>query len=153
MNPIQKMTQRGMTLLEVTLAVAIFTVVIGITAQSLASYYIAMDVQEQRIEAAQSARTVLTALRNKRDETRNNFPGELLEWIQTQNIENWPGYVHSGGEARHLANHEIMVRALNLEGADAADTDNPIVVQVVSRWNDRRGRAIDVTLASALTDR
>ena len=38
--------ERGVTLIEITLAVAIFAGVIGVTAQALMSFYVSIDVQE-----------------------------------------------------------------------------------------------------------
>ena len=38
----------GVTLMELTMAVALFSVVLGATAQSLISYYVALDTQNQR---------------------------------------------------------------------------------------------------------
>ena len=58
--------KRGVTLIEVTMAVAIFAVVIAVSAQSILSFYVAIDMQEDRIVATHAARAVLAALREMR---------------------------------------------------------------------------------------
>ena len=52
----------GVTLMEVTLAVALFAVAIAMSAQALISFYAAIDVQEQRVEAMQAAAEIYKSM-------------------------------------------------------------------------------------------
>jgi prepilin-type N-terminal cleavage/methylation domain-containing protein len=159
----------GMTLLEITIAMALFAVVIGVTATSLASFYVNMDVQEQRIEAMHSCRAVLDALREKRAEfvdigleNASEFPMGLVEWIEDQNTEGWTAFLRGYnfdpetgapvGPAQ-LSDHAITVQVSNADGGSVTADSNPIQVHVVSSWNDRQGRPLQVELVSLLADR
>jgi prepilin-type N-terminal cleavage/methylation domain-containing protein len=143
--------ERGVTLMEVTMAVAIFAAVIAVTAQSLMSFYVTMDSQEQRIEAVQSCRAVLGALREKRDEFSSNFPAGLLGWINSQNEANWAEYLRTGTAHEILKNNTLTVNCFGMGGAAASDADNPIQVLVVSRWTDRKGRPMEAEVTTILT--
>lgn len=159
----------GMTLLEITIAMALFAVVIGVTATSLASFYVNMDAQEQRIEAMHACRGVLDALREKRAEFvdldlagTSNFPLGLTAWIDAQNTEGWKAHLRGKpvdedtGVASGVAQldaHAIQVFYADLNGGSVTAQSNPIQVHVVSSWNDRQGRPLQVELASLLSDR
>jgi prepilin-type N-terminal cleavage/methylation domain-containing protein len=160
----------GMSLLEITIAMAIFAVVMGVTATSLASFYTTMDIQEQRIEAMQASRGVLDALREKRGEfvdvglaQTSDFPVGLLDWIEEQNAEAWPGFVREfqrdiatgvvSTTKVELLDHVITVECTDVNGAPAGAGDNPIQVRVISTWKDRRGHPLQVELVSLLSDR
>lgn len=160
----------GMSLLEVTIALAIFAVVMGVTATSLASFYTTMDIQEQKVEAMQVCRGVLDALREKRGEfvdvglaQTNNFPVGLLDWIDEQNAEAWPGFVREfqrdmttgvvSTTKVELLDHVINVQCTDINGAPAGAGDNPIQVRVISSWKDRRGHPMQVELVTLLSDR
>jgi prepilin-type N-terminal cleavage/methylation domain-containing protein len=145
-----KRDNEGMSLLEVTMAVAIFAVVIGITAQSLGSYYVSIDLHEQRIEAAQAARTVLAACREKCKETKDDFPAAFLAWVEDQQDDGWQEFLRA--DDKHLAAHALNVETLDSQGEGAQADDNPIVVRVTSSWDDRRGRAMRSVLVTAFTD-
>lgn len=154
MKTSDKHTQRGMTLMEVTMAVAIFATVIGITAQALMTFYVSMDVQEQRIEAAQSSRAVMAALREKRGEFQDNFPTDWLAWITDQNNNGWEDYLKLGGEgvAPELPGNWITVGAYNMDGNQAQAGDLPIQVIVTAGWLDRANRPASVQLVSVMTN-
>ena len=62
----------GVSLLEVTMAVAIFAVAVGVAAQGLISFYASMDVQNQRVMAANQCRALLSDMRNIRDANPNS---------------------------------------------------------------------------------
>lgn len=138
--------------MEVTLAVAIFSAVIGVTAQSLASFYVSVDVQEQRMEAITACRGVMDALREKRTEFATNFPEDLLAWIDNENEEGWPAFLEENLDHVELASQALSVECQNLDGDAAGVGDNPIVVFVTTTWQDRRGRTLSSTVSSVLTD-
>lgn len=127
----------GFTLLEVMLAGAVFLLVMGAAAQALVSYYVALDVQNQRNTAIQNCRAVLVDMRRVRDTAPADFPEAILD--------NWPdGQVVEG--LRHLPGEVMSV--------DYADpTANPLDVTVTCQWNDLRGRGVRVSVSSLLTDR
>lgn len=144
--------ERGMSLMEVTMAVAIFAAVIAVTAQSLVSFYVSIDMQKQRIEAANSCKAVMALLREKRDETSADFPDTFLGWVSAQQNEGWTDFLKTEDAGIRLREHTITVQCLSLAGDVAAAGDNPIRVHVTSRWLDRRGRPMRAELVTALTD-
>lgn len=159
----------GMSLLEVTIAIALFAIVIGITATSLTSFYVSMDVQEQRIEAMHACRGVLDALREKRAEFvdldlagTSNFPLGLTAWIDARNTEGWPNFLRGAvvDEATgvptgvvELDAHALTVLYTDIDGGTVDSTTNPLQIHVLSTWNDRHGRPMQVELTSLLSDR
>lgn len=144
--------QRGVTLMEVILAVAIFAAVIGVTAQSLMSFYVSIDMQEQRMEAVTACRGVMDGLREKRYEFKANFPQGLLAWVAENNESSWESYLAHNEEHIELADQDIEVACFNTDGEAAAAGDNPIVVHVTTTWLDRKGRPMSASIASMLTD-
>lgn len=141
--------QQGMTLLEVVIAVAIFSLAIGISAQVLMQFYVSMDVQEQRIEAVNSCRSVLSAVREKRSSV-DNFPADLLAWVTTNNTKNWTDYSNPNSGKVQLKGHTVKVNCYNQAGVKATNTTIPLVVQITAEWKDRRGRTIDTDLVTVL---
>jgi type II secretory pathway pseudopilin PulG len=143
--------ERGVTLIEITMAVAIFAGVIGVTAQSLISFYVSIDMQEQRMEGVAACRSVMDSLREKRVEFQDDFPVGLLTWIETQNAESWEDYLADNSEHEQLANQTLVVNCYNTDGEVAGDGDNPIEVHVTTNWLDRKGRSLSATVVSMLT--
>ncbi len=147
----------GLSLLEVMVAIAIFTVVVGITATSLASFYLSMDVQEQRIEAAHAAQAVLDVIRDKRAEfelANDQFDwGAFLNWIEDQNDEGWPNLVREGSGHEELREHALSVEVRNMQGGAAQPGDNPLQLRALSNWIDRAGHPIQVDVVTIMTNR
>lgn len=127
--------REGFTLVELVMAMAIFTVVLGATAQALVSYYAALDTQNQRNTALRHCAAVISQMRDVRDRSTGNFPAA----ITTQ----WPdGAVIDG--AGTLPREIIDV--------DYVDPNaNPIEVTVRSQWVDLRGRPMTVSVTTMLT--
>jgi hypothetical protein len=142
---------RGVSLMEVTLAVAIFAGVIGVTAQSLASFYVTIDVQEQRMEAVSASRSVMDALREKRAEFTENFPEDLIEWVDAGNESEWEEFLVDNEGHVELSEQVIEVLCLNRAGDEAGVGDNPLVVHVTTTWQDRKGRTLSAQVVSMLT--
>src|SRR5262245_16258962 len=67
----------GFTLMELMMAVAIFSIVLGATAQALVSYYATLDVQNRRNTALRHCSTVLSQMREART-TVATFPSGLV---------------------------------------------------------------------------
>ena len=59
-------SQRGITLIEVLIAVAIFSFVIAASAQSMISIMVGTQIQKDRVTATHSCRVVLNAIREKK---------------------------------------------------------------------------------------
>lgn len=147
-------SEQGMTLVEVTLAVAIFATVIALTAQSLVNSYVGVDLQKQRIEAANSCRAVLSYLRERRTDMGADFPKSFLAHIREKQEAGWAEFLKD--EATHgvdLDGHTITVLTSSLTGEEATDADNPLRVLVRSTWFDRRGRLMRAEVVTCLTDR
>lgn len=153
MNLLKKIKdERGVTLIEITLAVAIFAGVIGVTAQSLMSFYVAIDMQEQRMEAVSTCRSVMDGLREKRMQFTDTFPQGLLTWINTQNGNSWTDYLADNSKHVELAGETIQVTCYSEAGDVADGNDNPIVVHVTTTWQDRKSRTLSATVVSILTN-
>ena len=144
--------QRGVTLMEITLAVAIFAGVIGVTAHSLMSFYVSIDMQEQRMEAVATCRSVMDSLREKRHEFEDTFPEGLIAWVEQNNESHWEAFLADNSEHVELAEQSIEVTCFDMEGNAAGGDDNPIQVQVTTEWLDRKGRAMSASIISVLTD-
>lgn len=144
--------ERGVTLMEITLAVAIFAGVIGVTAHSLMSFYVSIDMQEQRMEAVSACRSVMDGLREKRYEFDETFPADFLAWVEEGNEADWASYLADNTDHVELDSQTITVTCFDMEGNAAGPDDNPIMVQVTTDWLDRKGRAMSATVLSALTD-
>lgn len=144
--------QSGVTLIEVTVAVAIFAVVIAISAQAIMSFYVAMDVQEDRVAAAHSCRVVLNALREKRGEFRGANETDMVNWtnfnswINTQNTAGWSDYLVQQDGAPALANHSVNV-------VEVAVDSGPREYHVIATWNDAKGHTMSTRLVTRMNDR
>jgi len=147
---------RGMTLVEVVIAISILAVVLGVTAQAIGGFYVTMDVQEQRVEAVQSARALLGAIREKRAEFDGGEDGYdwdgMLGWIAAGNEESWSGFVRSNEFHVELKGHTLSVEVRNMDGAQATAGDNPLEVHVIASWEDRQGRPQRAVIATVLTN-
>jgi prepilin-type N-terminal cleavage/methylation domain-containing protein len=126
---------KGFTLLELTMAMAIFSVAIAVAAQSLISFYAIVDMQNQRVVAMNQCRATLSQMRTARTTS--------LATVLTQ----YPVGYSVAGPAQ-LRNSTISVA---YEGASPA-TANPLVPTVTVAWLDLRGHAVNVRLTTALAD-
>ena len=134
-----------MTLLELTLAVAIFAITVGVAAQSLISYYAAMDMQNQRVIAVNHCRTIFSEMRTIRDANPNTTtsPHNCQDAIVAQ----YPNGAHLAGPAL-LRNAAVDVA---YENDDIIA--NPLVPTLTVQWQDLRGRTMTLRMSSAITDR
>lgn len=138
-------SEAGVTLLEVTLAVAIFAVTFGVAAQSLVSFYVNMDMQNQRIVAVNHCQSVFSAMRSVRDASPNS--AKVPNNCQTAVLAAFPsGTVKNGPVALKDAKVTVTYE-------DAKTTANPLIPTVTLRWQDLRGHTCTIALSSAITDR
>lgn len=127
----------GVTLMELTMAVALFSVVLGATAQSLISYYVALDTQNQRHTAIRNCTGIVSNMRDVRDANPESFPEALTSvWLDETEVAG----------VGTLPQEVVTV--------DYVDPNaNPLEVTVTSEWVDLRGRPMTVSVTTLLTDR
>ena len=132
----------GLTLLELTIALSIFAIMLGVAAQGLVSSYASLKVQEQRSEAAHLCRSVLDNMREFRGENPDTFPQSLMD--------QWPSGTPIEGiaAANHTSLNEYEVTA---SYGEAGAAPLPVTVQV--SWKDHRGRPVTFAVSTLLTDR
>lgn len=137
----------GLSLLEIMMATAIFTILIGATAQTLSTFYGTVELQQDRAVAAQNCRTVLGWMRAVRDDDPDNFPDNITEaFPEGGEIPNLPPFIENNDPPRWpLAQQSVTVE---YEDPDA----NPLRVTVRIQWSDRVGRRARLSIASALTN-
>ncbi|MFP4501248.1 MAG: type II secretion system protein J [Candidatus Hydrogenedentota bacterium] len=142
----------GMTLVEVTIAMAIFAAVMAVSAQALGSFYVGVDLQKERVEAVNSCRAVMSFLREKRHELSAGFPEGFLGFVGSRENAGWPEFLDSDTDGPTLDNHSISVACQAMDGSAASVNTNPLQVQVTSTWTDKRGRTLRAQVVSVLTD-
>jgi len=125
----------GFTLLELTIAMAVFAILMAGTAQALISFYAAMHLQEQRHAAAEAAQSVLSDMRVVRDANPGNFPAAI--------VAQWP----DGEDVTPVAS--LPGETITVDYADT--TNNPLTISVRVQWNDLRGRVVSESVSTMLT--
>lgn len=127
--------KEGFTLVELVVAMTIFTVVLGATAQALISYYAALDFQNQRNSAIRNCTAIISQMRQVRDDNPTDFPGAIVdEWANNAAIDG----------AGTLPQETIDVTYVD-------PNSDPIEVTVRSQWRDMRGRPMTVSVTTMLT--
>ena len=166
-------TLSGFTLLEITVAMAIFTVTIVTAAQGAAYAFGLVNLQNQRVTANNDCRAVLAALRQVAveqpdttacPEGANKFPCVLMHW------RNW--FPKSATEVAAmnaayrmpfvgmytLRNETITVDLTSktgqpaVNGTDASSSTNPVCVTVTVRWTGPRGITYTEVVSTAITN-
>lgn len=135
----------GVTLLELTMAIAIFAITMGVAAQGLVSFYVTLDMQNQRVVAVNQCLSTISDMRNLRDanpstpDDPNNFQTSILDRYE----DGWeqPGPV------------QLRDSKVSVTYEDADPGANPLVPTVHLEWKDLRGRVMTQRLTSAITDR
>ncbi|MBX7258320.1 MAG: prepilin-type N-terminal cleavage/methylation domain-containing protein [Candidatus Hydrogenedentes bacterium] len=128
--------EEGVTLLELTIAIALFAIVMGATATSLVSYYVALDMQNQRHSAIKDCATILSNMRDVRNTNPDDFPDAITAvWPDGTTIPN----------AGTLPQETITVDYVNPNA-------NPLEVTITCTWVDMRGRQLTAALSSVLAD-
>jgi len=127
----------GLTLLEVTFAMASLAIVMAGAAQTLVTYHEHMELQRQRTNALESCRTVISQIRTIRDANTNDFPNAIFAVFPDDMAV--PGFTA-------LTNQQVSVDYTN-------PAANPLEVTVNCTWSDLRGRPVNFNLTSMITDR
>ena len=127
--------KHGFTLLELVTAMAIFTMVLGATAQALISYYTALDFQNQRNSALRHCTAVISQMREERDNSPDDFPDAV--------VARWPNDTAVAG-AGSMRAEIVDVNYTNPNG-------DPLEVTVRSQWVDLRGRPAAMSVTTLLT--
>lgn len=129
--------ETGLTLLEVSLSMAIFAVVMSVSAQVLIGFSGSMEMQEQRQEAVQHCRAVLAQIRQDRDTSVLAFPQQITTI--------WP-------DGRQVTDPEIVTLDNEVITVDYADDDaDPLQVTITASWTDMRGRPAATAVGTLLT--
>ena len=138
--------QSGVTLLELTFAMAVFAIALGATMRILTSYYVSLDVQERRSTAIQHCRSVMSAIRQVRDQSGPDFVAKVPQWVDEQ---------QSGGDTPFadlfdsMDGEVVSVTCQDLlTGGAPAD---PMLVTVTSAFEDMLGRPVTVETSTILT--
>ena len=140
--------------MEVTFALAIFAVVTAITAQALVTFYVAIDVQEQRTEAIRVCKDVAGAVREQRDQLDPlEWPANLVAWVEGKNDETWPEFRRQNDDGNDdLPGQEVTVECTNRDGGDPAAGDTVVQVSVYCTWEDRSGRPLEAQVVTYLAN-
>ena len=141
----RRANNQGISLLEVTMSLGIFTGAVVIVAQSLASVYMLQDLQRQRTIAIQQCRAVLSDMRSIRDANPNSATSPTN--FQTKVLAAYPNNTTKTGPA-NLKNASVKVVYEN-----STPTSNPLVATVTVQWQDLVKRTMSANVSSALTDR
>ena len=135
---------QGFALLELTLAVSIFVVVIGIASQALVSFYTCMDLQKQRTVAVNECRSILSEMRALRTTNPNTTEDPIN--FQSAVLDQYP----DGEETDGPDNLRNARRFVTYEEASA--DANPLVPTVTIQWTSLTGHTVQVAISSALVD-
>lgn len=138
-----RQADEGLTLVEVTLAVAIFAIVIALASQALMSFYVGLDIQEQRVEAMRVCKDLMGAVRTaRRDHAAGDFDA-LTAWVEAKNEEMWAEFYRYSQDHEELKDQAISVECA-LTGGGLLE------VRAACGWTDRAGRRQELQLTTLL---
>lgn len=164
----------GFTLIEVMMAMAIFAITLGATAQGLGFAYGLVTLQKQRVVAANDCRVVISGLRQVIaanpdttgcPENSNKFPCLILEYAST-----FPADLNAvaalSATARMpfsglytLRNETITISLTStptggavVSGSGASNSTNPVYVKVTVQWIGPRGITYTEAVSTVITD-
>ncbi|HOJ68226.1 MAG TPA: type II secretion system protein [Candidatus Hydrogenedentes bacterium] len=165
---------RGLSFIEVMVAVAILAITVAVTAQGFIQSYASIRLQEERTRALNDCRAVLSALRQAvlnaepdavcpSDEPQ--FPCVAIRWRDA--FPATPEAYAALPEADRallpglftLPNQTYQIDLLDEAGNPAqtspapAGNTNPVIVGVTTRWTGPGGITYAVQARTALTDR
>lgn len=163
----------GFSLLEIMLALSIFTIVLGVTAQSLLFSYAAIALQHQRTSALSDCRAVLSAMRHvaynptpgaECPADRPLFPCALLAWVAAfpESIEDAMAkddLFDTYAQFFSLPHQNFEITCRDAAGNAAVIhtslelNTNPVYVTVTTTWIGVRGHTYTVAIDTVLTDR
>jgi prepilin-type N-terminal cleavage/methylation domain-containing protein len=174
MERVLQRSRRGFTLLEIVVALAIFTVTLGVTAQGLAYAYGVVNLQNQRVTANNDCRAVISALRQVAAERPastacpaggNMFPCVLLNWVNNfpENaieVAFLPVAERPPFAGMYTLQNETIAIDLTdndgvaaVNGASIGAGTNPVRATVTIQWRGPRGILYTEIVTTAVTDR
>ncbi|MDX9971381.1 MAG: type II secretion system protein [FCB group bacterium] len=125
----------GFSLLELTIALALFAVALGSVAQVLVSASGTITLQQQRVSAARDCQALLSDIRA----LRNTSPGAFPDTI----VASWPNNRAVPG------NWRLPGQTMTVTYANTAS--NPLTVTVTARWRNIDGHPAVLTMSTILT--
>jgi Tfp pilus assembly protein FimT len=158
-----RQSELGVTLLELTIAVAIFAVVIGSAAQALISFNVALTSQRDRNVAVQQCRAIFARMREMRDNPPLVVPTDPTTQFPNYLFAQWPHGQAVAPANPLLRNEQITAtygwRDLTLPGTAAAPPPydptlgegDPVEVTLTYTWTDPMNRPMQFTMTSVLT--
>ena len=129
-------TRGGFSLLELTLALAVFVVAMGAAAQILISSSTTITLQQQRVMATKDCQALLSEIRAFRNANSDAFPNAI--------VAQWPNNQTVAGDY-HLTDENLTVSYAN-------PASNPLAVTVKARWRNIDGHPAELTVATLMTD-
>ena len=167
-----RQTRLGFTLLEIVVALAIFAVTLGATAQGLAFAYGLVNLQSQRVAANNDCRVVISGLRQvvaadpdttACPDTSQKFPCLLLDYVATfpanataaASLPTTTRVLYSG--LYGLRNESITIALTSstggavVKGTKASDSTNPVYVKVTVQWTGPRGITYTEVVSTVIT--
>ena len=163
----------GFTLLEIVIALAIFAMTLGATAQGLAYAFGLVNLQNQRVTADNDCRAVISALRQVAldqpdttacPETANKFPCVLIDWRNhfPQNAAEVTA-LSTADRVPFSGMYTLRDETITIEltdsagdpavnGATPSACTNPVNVTVTVRWTGPRGITYNEIIRTAITN-
>lgn len=164
--------KQGFSLIEVTIALALFMVVLGTMAQAYILQYESIVTHQQQTSALSNCMAVVSTLRQVARNLPESemcaadqplFPCVLVNWAQTfplstEDLNEDEGLLQEFGVYYSLPAQSFTITYTNAAGNDivvspllSANT-NPVYVQVATSWQGFRGRMYFVSVNAVLTN-
>jgi type II secretory pathway pseudopilin PulG len=147
--------EAGVTLIELVVAMAIFLTVLVVVASTLITNFGTIDMEHQRVIAAQHCRNIFSAMRVVRAANPNDISNPTK--FQNAIVAQWPNesqftiplaWTPLNGEVLRVV-YPSAPPDINPQGVSS----NPLTVTVTVGWLDMRGREMTYQMSSCLTDR
>lgn len=173
-SPQLRIRTRGLSFIEVMVAVAILAITVAVTAQGFIQSYASIRLQEERTRALNDCRAILSALRQavlnaEPDETcpadEPQFPCVAIRWrdafpagaeayaaLPEADRALIPGLYTLPGQTYQIDLLDEAGNPAQTSPSPLGNT-NPVVVSVTSRWTGPGGINYAVEVRSAVTDR
>lgn len=162
----------GFSLLEVTVAVAIFMLVLGAMAQALIYAYGALVLQRQQTSALSSCTAIVATLRQLSRTLPESelcaadlplFPCVLVEWADQfpasrDEAQSSVALMDQFGGFYSLPDQTFEIAYADAQGNDIVVSPqlhlntNPVFVRVTTSWLGLRGRTYNMTMNSVITN-
>ncbi len=148
----QAKREEGFTILELSIAIAVFMVVLGVAAQALVSFYVAVDMQHQKQEAVRACTSVLNDMRVVRDANPGDFPDAIVALFPNNGLLQPGDEVQLNPDITVVPNEGTLRNQLiRVEYAD--DSANPLQVEIIVTCDSLRGHPVRTSVSTMLTNR